>query len=557
MALGVGVGLLLAGVAGTVAAHPPPDPDHGLNETLFPLLWSGDDDGNISVADDGSDAALAVAQLAQGVDVPFTRPPSAVEDWNTADLSTFPETDADVSIRPAGAPATDGRFVRDAHVTTAAIVPSTLVHVSPDTQPLYVRGDGRVLGVMDFRIELPEDETAGTRRVSWAVESVDVSDTRLAVDGREVSRADGRPTWSLPFEGLAAGPHTLTVSVDIDVTVEKHVRTEERVCRTAANETMCRTVVSHDRTTIRETVGVDDDRRVRVPRFHAEGTIARYPDGNSAVALTNPDPWLGYEIMGNLVTGAWRFYTARDRTWDELAYSRAEGTVHRHSQVHPLQTHVFPSTRGATAPAGTVDAVTTRGESTAPPALADPITLDVPDDSYDLTETVLSRVGSRPTTVESHGLVRGMTETIAVSSFDRVPVHRTNLTATTGPWTNGTVTVSLSLRDDRTGAPIDTSARTGHLEIAGERVDTGPAGTATIVVAAPVGSMTPQFVPGRWPDTEPAYVGDTALVPSVEPSTGPPTAVSQAAVVVGFLLMSALLTDRFTPWDCWPPWRGV
>ncbi|MFB6284421.1 MAG: hypothetical protein ABEK59_10915, partial [Halobacteria archaeon] len=142
------VALALATVAiagvGPATADPPDDPDHGVNESTFPLLWSGDEDGNLSSGGGGDNETIAMRQLASGTDIPFNTPPPAVRTWNDGELDEFPPTNRSVSIRPTSADTESGRFVKDAHATMFAVQPSTRARLSSASQPLYVARDGTV-----------------------------------------------------------------------------------------------------------------------------------------------------------------------------------------------------------------------------------------------------------------------------------------------------------------------------------------------------------------------------------------------------------------------------
>ena len=230
LAVAFAFALLATTAAGLAAADPPDEPDHGVNETTFPALWSGDVDGNVSSGGDGDNDTVAMRQLANGTDVPFNAPPADVAAWNDGEIDEFPSTNRSVSIRPSGADTESGRFVRDAHATIFAVQPSTRARLSESSQPLYVDSDGTVLGTVDYRIELPEDDPNGSRQVYWSLEEHRFEETRLLVDGEEVTMGGGSHTPEFSFEDLDAGSHTLTLEANVSVRVEEHVRTEREVC---------------------------------------------------------------------------------------------------------------------------------------------------------------------------------------------------------------------------------------------------------------------------------------------------------------------------------------
>jgi len=81
VALAVALSLATVAIAGAgpATADPPDDPDHGVNETTFPLLWSGDEDGNLSSESSSDNETIAMRQLASGIDIPFNAPSPDIE----------------------------------------------------------------------------------------------------------------------------------------------------------------------------------------------------------------------------------------------------------------------------------------------------------------------------------------------------------------------------------------------------------------------------------------------------------------------------------------------
>jgi hypothetical protein len=113
-AVALAVALVGTSTVAPALAHPENETDHGVDERTFVVLWSGDEDGNVS-AQAGEGELAALRQLANGTDIPLNSPPRAVDQWNRGDLENFPETDEDVSIHSPDADTEDGRFVEDAY----------------------------------------------------------------------------------------------------------------------------------------------------------------------------------------------------------------------------------------------------------------------------------------------------------------------------------------------------------------------------------------------------------------------------------------------------------
>ena len=557
LAVALAFALLATTAAGLATADPPDEPDHGVNETTFPALWSGDVDGNVSSGGDGDNDTVAMRQLANGTDVPFNAPPADVAAWNDGEIDEFPSTNRSVSIRPSGADTESGRFVRDAHATIFAVQPSTRARLSESSQPLYVDSDGTVLGTVDYRIELPEDDPNGSRQVYWSLEEHRFEETRLLVDGEEVATGGGSHTPEFSFEDLDAGSHTLALEANVSVRVEEHVRTEREVCEDEGNETTCETEVSHDYTYHDESVVVSDRIDVEVYDFDVSGRRAEYPDGDIAIAITSDEPWLGHSLPNGNVTGTWRFYSARDPGWDTLVYSTENGSSRGHSPLHPLQVNAFPLEMGASASQPDATVVATDGERYDPPVMPENVGLDVPDEPYTGSETLVTRVSGDVSSIRVRGLVRGTGTSVDVEDLESVEVHRSNLTLSVVSESEDATTVRVTLRDEATGGPINTAGRDGYVVLEGERVNTTRNGTATVSLDRPGAIVSARYEPGNWWNDAPGYEGDRQTITVGGPSLQVIATLFRFAIPVALFLLAVYLIDRITRWRIWPPWRGL
>ena len=559
VALAVALALATVAIAGAgpATADPPDDPDHGVNETTFPLLWSGDEDGNLSSGGSGDNETIAMRQLASGTDIPFNTPPPAVRTWNDGELDEFPSTNRSVSIRPTSADTESGRFVKETHATMFAVQPSTRARLSSASQPLYVARDGTVLGTVDYRVELPADDTSGSRQIFWTLEEHRIEETRLLVDGDEAATGGGSHTTRLSFEDADAGSHSLTLAATVSVRVEKHVRTEREVCEEDGNETTCHTEVSHEYTHLEETVTATDRIEVVVYDLDVNGRIVEYPDGDTGIALTSDRPWLGFSLPQGTVTGIWRFYSARDAGWDQLVYSTENGTARRHSPLHPLQVSAFPLETGASASQPNATVLATDGEQRTAPALPEDVNLDAADGSYTGSETLVTRVSGDVDSVRARGLVRGVGTRVPVEDLNRIEVHRSNLTLSVENDSGTGTTVRVTLRDEATGAPINTAGRAGYVVLEGERVNTTNNGTVSVSLDAPGAMVTARYEPGGWWHDTPGYQGDSQTVTVGGPSLQLVATLFRFVVPVGLFLLAVYFVDRVTRWQIWPPWRGL
>ncbi|MFW6437278.1 MAG: hypothetical protein ACOCYZ_06560 [Halococcoides sp.] len=548
--------LALSTLAGAAIAHPPSDPDHGTNETRFPILWSGDEDGTVrTVEEGGRDAALR--QLANGTDLPLNAPPRDVERWNSGDFGEFPESNRSVSIHPSHADTDGGEFVKEAHATLFAIQPSTRLRLSASRQPLFVGRSGEVFATTDYRVRVPEDDTTGDRQVYWSVEEHRIDETRLVIDGDTVATGGDDHTPAFDFADLEPGTHRITIEADVFVKLEKHVRTEERRCRGRGPRRQCWTDVDHNYTYPTETVTVEDDRRVVVEDLEITGKRADYPDGTTALAVTANRPWLGYSTDQGNVTGTWRLYSARDPSWDTLEYARENDTTQRHSPLHPLQVNAFPMATGASAAEPTARVVATDGERYEAPTLPENVELGVPNGTYTGSRTIVTRLPEAVSEIRARGFVRGQSTTVDTADFETVPIHRSNLTLAVRNDSRSTTRIEVHLRDAATGDPIDTADRDGFVVIDGERVNTTDDGTALVTLDDSGTFVSARYEPGDWWDHDRGYVEDSVTLSLGGPSLHVLVAVFRFAVPVGLFLLAAYLIDRITTWQLWPPWRGL
>ena len=223
------------------APVPPPDPDHGVNNSTYYTLWSGDkDEPAASQQAVWSNQSISVMQeIARRTDVPFNSPPKAVEQWNRGDLSDFPHTTANTSIHPPNATLTDGTFVKDAYVEVFTIQPSTHLRQSPTDQSLYVGPNGTVLGTVDYRVERPANYTIRETQVTRTLERAQIREVRLEVDGVVETTVAGTHTPTLNYSELSEYPgqsHKITLGAEIAVTVRKKTKT----CTARGNDSDCR-----------------------------------------------------------------------------------------------------------------------------------------------------------------------------------------------------------------------------------------------------------------------------------------------------------------------------
>ncbi len=558
--------MLAVALVGTAAvapalAHPENETDHGVDERTFVVLWSGDEDGNVSAqAGDGELAALR--QLANGTDIPLNSPPQAVERWNRGDLADFPETNEDVSIHPPDADTEDGRFVKDAYAELFAVQPSTRARLSESRTPLYVAPDGNALGTVDYRVAVPPDDTTGDRRVYWSLQEHQISTTRLLVDGHVEAIDSGLHTVELAYmdiDGYQDQRHTLALEAEVTVTLEKHVRTKVRRCRTVGGSTTCWTEWEDEYSYPTETLRVSDSITVEESDLAVSGFVARYPNGDLGLVVYKSEPWLGHSVPDGDVRGVWRFYSARDSDWDTLIRSTEDGATQTHSPLHPLQVNAFPMETGPSARDRHVELLDAYGETTQPPSLPEHINLDVATDPYTASYGIATRTATDEafSGLQAWGLVRGVTVEADVSDFAQIGIRRSNLTLSTVNSTENATTVRVHLEDAATGDPINTGGRDGYVVLDGQRLNTTGNGTAMVTITRSNAVVSARYEPGRWWRNTPGYVGDSAKIHVGGTAFELIVTLSRVFVPVGLFLLTVYVVDRVTQSGIWPPWRGL
>ncbi|WP_436909053.1 hypothetical protein [Halosimplex marinum] len=537
----------------TKAYSPDEDHDHGDNRSL----WSRDRD-TINRSALRNRTGSVTNALAATTDIPFNRPPEAVERHNRAQLDKFPGFQRDESVHPPGVALTDGTYIRDGYVDIFTTQPSTNARLTPDRQPYYVASDGAVLATLDYRLRVPRGYATATERITWSLQSHNITEVRLLVDGQREAKSVGTRTPRLEYDladdrGLN---HTLSVEANLSVELQR----TNTWCTNATSAGNC-TAWTSETTTVTENLTVTDSRSVREYSLDVYGFYARYPDGDLGLAMFKTAPWLGYSLPEGQVNGVWRFYSARDPSWDRLVTTTAEASTTEHSPMHPLQMAAYPIKTGPTAsPADTVSILRVNGRQQQPPTLPETVNLDVLERPYQTSYNIMTRFETPNrdlSDVTASGLVRGARTDVDPRMFEEVPIHRSNLTLTVLNTTARTATVHISLRDVETGDPIETDDSEGYVVLGGKRVQTGADGTVTTTVARPAGAIDARFEPAEWWLRQTGYVGDSDTVSVQGTVLSIVTSLYRAGVPVGLFLLAVFLINRITGLSVWPPWRGL
>ena len=517
--------------AGNAPAGPPASgPDHGVDDPLFSQLWSDDTDdpdatlsfGNVTTEDE------FLAILATSTDIPFDEPPAAVAQWNAGDHREFPTRGTNWSVAPTGTPRRNKGPIRDATVRIFAIDPSTLVHDSTGTA-LTTAPDGTVRAVVDYRLQLRADDTEGPRRVRYWVDSDDIDEVTLSVDGSPHRTVSGSHRPVLAYSGLA-GSSRLSVSATVSATVatlERHCGKYDHV-----NET-CLTYWNATLTTDETTLTVTDSIDVTVETL-ATPTVVRatFDDGSQALYVKPNAPWSALSAGSAHVRSTWWVYTAGDDDWRTLE-ARTQNTSltdYDDSPARPLQAHAVRM-YDASVTGGNFTRIWTR--SVGSPALPPEIDLSVEPTSTEVDAVGVRLPAGEPpvTTVTVTGLVRGSEQDATVGRYVRVKA--VSLDADIDHQSNGTALVTVRLRDSD-GAPVDS----GSVRIAGTDVPVH-AGQASAPIDPLARTVEIAYHPEPWWSTH----GTRTYLPARTVALVPPT-YPEPAEVIDWLVITALW---FTP----------
>jgi len=551
----LGVLAVVGGYAVPVGADPPDEPDHGVNETQFDALWSGDVDSDDPPDDVSNDSAMS--ELAAYTDIAFDEPPEAVEHWNDGDHEEFPDTSWRTSTHPRGTSLSDDVFVKDSYVELFAIQPSTRIHRSANETELFVAPEGRLLAATDYRIERPAGQTFNETTISWSVDEHRIEETRLLVNDTVISSAGNTHTPELPYDSLDEyDGETLTLTVETDIYAG--LQRENKTCLVRINESVCDdlSITSHY---VRGQHTVQTSVDVTVHSLSADVTEARHPSGRRSFAVYADEPWRGYTVGNTTVSGVWQFYSARNARWDTLLTSTKTDQRTRDSPMHPLQVNAFPSSLGPSiSPDRTGDPVTVYGNTTAPPWLHPTIDLDVVTSPYQTSQGLVTgadAVDTTEDTVTADGMVRGVRDTQTADSFASVEVSNSSLTLTVKETTAQNVTLVISLQETETGAPIDTNARSGSIVVDGESVNTNATGTVRITVPRTAGAVSARYDPAPWWQGSSSYTPATDTV-YVEGSPIDLLGILyRMAIPIGSLLLGVYIIERITGWRMIRFWR--
>jgi hypothetical protein len=517
--------LLLSTFATTAAADPPRPgtTDSRLNESEAATLWSKQP-GDSYVTPEEYRAAYGenrttIHQVANGTDLTFTEPPSTAGRWTSYAHQQYTPGDDNASVYPPHAATKDSEYIKDAHATVFAVSPATRTYVEPGDTRLYVAPEGRMLGTVDYRIEVPPPLETNVSLTEWELTSHEITEVRLYADDERIARTNGshKPEINYTVDSYI---ETLRIEADIEATL---LKTYILWDGTGPN----RTQVEQDVTVLNDSITVNDTIDVDVYDLRAISYRSEYPGGETGVAVFQSEPWQGYTLDQNgteRVRGVWRFFNARQTNWDTLTRATRDQEQQVDTIAIPVYVHAYPSEIGPQAKpeyAGPEFLKIWGNDHDSPAAsIPDNVSVEVVNESYQPTYGIAvesSHVDPEHITV--HGLVHGTHATPVKGTRE---VRNSSLSASIIQENESGVWVHLELTDSETGAPIvlqDSDRvspvtgdnRTGHIEIAGTQVKTNATGEAVVFLSG-AGAYTAVYQPESWLTADPAYTGASAVV---------------------------------------------
>lgn len=550
------LGLLLVLLTAPAAAAPPEEPDHGVNESTFWGLWSKD------AEQDQEGNATENREFANVSDMAFFRPPHAVQKWNQGDVQDFPtsSTGTGKSIYPSSADlSTSSRgWIKDAYVEVFAIDPSTRAFVSPDKQSLYAPSEGSIRGTVDYRVDLPADDTEGDTHVLWALNGAEIESVQAVVRSRTIGTTEPGHVVDVDYSGLTPGTHPVGLEAEISISVTKTVKNQ--ICHNGS----CHWESSDE--VIEETVTVRDTRQVTRYSVVTSGYLTQYPNGDTGVVVHRNLPWAAVTFPnGDRAEGVWRFYSGRDEAWDNFTVSRADGQGEISSSANPLQVYAYPATAGPTMSGkpGSYEfaegqIIHSQGEEFEPPELPDTIALDAVNESYNSSWQLAIRHQSyQPSKVAVEGIVANTSSRIAGGLYVNRTTREANLSVSVLNTTRRNLTLAIELTDNVSGAAIETRGWEGQINVDRWSVDTNASGKAVATIPRGQGRITVQYEPTAFWKRSPAYTPDQERVRDPVSLGGAMTPLILLGLATLFLWSPVYAADKMLGTDYWPPWRGI
>lgn len=481
----------------------PQQTDHSVNETTFLKLWSEDNDTPNSLESiNASTDTEGLKQLMRATDWTFTTPPAeTIETWNAGDHTDFQPGGIDESVYPSNTNLENSRFLKDAYIRTFSITPSTYTYYTNSNEEHLIGTQGTVRAIIDYRVNVPEGDNTGDRRVNWDLKNQEVSKTELLIDGVQKDSAIGTQTPELSYQDIDSAS-VLTVETTLNASLEKTVRERKERCTGEGENKTCTTYwETQSQQTKKNVLTLSDNQDVTVEKISATGqqiTQGRTNSGSVGYTVRTNEPWRRIEFRdGTAIESNWRFYTASNNEWDTFIRSNGDTTTEFNSSVQPLQLYSFPSDYHVEGTDTDIEIVDRAETNRTAPELPANISVSVANNTYsDMTSIAVEHTAhTTPQTPTVYGLVAS---TQIQADMSEKSVRETNLTLTNVAVNPGNVTFTAQVTDAETGEPIPN----GTITAAEKTTTVNETGHVTMTVHRQPVSVTVAYDAAPWWEQE-------------------------------------------------------
>jgi hypothetical protein len=170
---------------------------NGISKSVYVTLWNLDTDetpesvkypGNDADSAEGADSWKGVANLAGEIDFSSYSYSKQVRQWNGIGKNEFEEDIQDkdeVSYVPGDkiSELKSGKFIKDGYITLYSLDPSihTITDKANETDaPMRVKSSGRVISVIDYRVEEPASSAGPNTTILWTEKETSIDYHKLS-----------------------------------------------------------------------------------------------------------------------------------------------------------------------------------------------------------------------------------------------------------------------------------------------------------------------------------------------------------------------------------------
>lgn len=500
----------------------PPAPRENVQEQLskdYRSYWSDDSDHQLSAI--GRSVFLNMSGIntvaACSMDISWADPPD-VSPWVAAEHDEFDEGDDSWTVHPSGTTLSSGSYIKDAYVRIFSITPSTVVKADSGEE-MYIDEDGTVRALIDFRTEMPTDDTTGTTRHLYSSKGKSIDSVSLLVDGEVVDTVSPSSKHPVLHYSDQSDASNITVRATLNVSwVEEFFACSGGW---SGDGWTCNGTYRTSTESKSNTFSVTTTKQVTVADPTVSGTRGTFPDNQSGAYFETDQPWrrIVLDTSANAtVQGRWRFYSRTPTDYLSFYKTKGSDTQSRSIAVRPLQVYAIPATQGAQINRSgygnqlrVTDQVGPLRNVSAP---ANRVEVTYANPTREL-QGIAVRSNHDPEfyrDVRVKGIVRGTESSEQISPIRRV--RRPNVSVHRVERTKNNTTLELSAQVS--GTPVSQ----GTVQFRNRSVPlSGPAATEVVVTGTGSRAFQATFVPdtGWWAASTPMIESSQTVV--IQPST--------------------------------------